>query len=115
MNNCNDPFCPISQALSKIGGKWKPIIIYQLSQSTKRFGQLTVAIPGVSRKVLTSQLKELTADKLVTRHSFPVSPPKVEYRLTSKAMELLPAMKLLAEWGMHLVEEHKESLEIKRV
>ena len=111
MLNCSDPLCPISQALSVIGGKWKPIIIYQLSKTSKRFGQLNAAIPGISRKVLTSQLKELTVDQLVTRHSFAESPPRVEYKLTDKAKELIPIFCALGAWGKYLVEEYKQSLE----
>ena len=110
MNSCSNPLCPLTQALTVIGGKWKPIIFYQLYRSSKRFGQLNVAIPGISRKVLTSQLNELVNDRLVTRQAFAESPPRVEYSLTEKGKELIPVFSSIADWGGYLVKEYKESL-----
>jgi len=107
---CKNPLCPLTQALSVIGGKWKPIIIYQLSKSKKRFGQLDAAIEGISRKVLTSQLNQLVEDGLVGRQSFSEIPPRVEYDLTEKGRELIPIFSSIADWGMYLVEGYKESL-----
>lgn len=109
MNSCSNPLCPLTQALTVIGGKWKPIIIYQLHRSSKRFGQLSVAIPGISRKVLTSQLNELLSDRLITRHAYAESPPRVEYRLTEKGKALIPIFGSIADWGGYLVEEYKKS------
>jgi len=109
MNSCSNPLCPLTQALTVIGGKWKPIIIYQLHRSSKRFGQLNVAIPGISRKVLTSQLNELLSDRLITRHAYAESPPRVEYRLTDKGKALIPIFSSIADWGGYLVEEYKKS------
>ena len=109
MNSCSNPLCPLTQALTVIGGKWKPIIIYQLHRSSKRFGQLSVAIPGISRKVLTSQLNELLNDRLITRHAYAESPPRVEYRLTEKGKALIPIFGSIADWGGYLVEEYKKS------
>ena len=109
MKSCSNPLCPLTQALGVIGGKWKPIIIYQLHRSSKRFGQLGVAIPGISRKVLTSQLNELLADGLITRHAYPESPPRVEYQLTHKGKELIPIFSSIADWGVYLVDEYKKT------
>ncbi len=109
MKSCSNPLCPLTQALTVIGGKWKPIIIYQLHRSSKRFGQLNLAIPGISRKVLTSQLNELLNDGLITRHSYSESPPRVEYRLAEKGKELIPIFSSIADWGGYLVEEYKSS------
>ncbi len=108
--NCKNPLCPLTQALQVIGGKWKPIIIYQLSKSTKRFGQLHLAVSGISRKVLTTQLNELVSDGLVVRESYAELPPRVEYQLTEKGRELLPVFQSIANWGEYLVEEYKASL-----
>lgn len=96
--------CPLTAALRVVGGKWKPIIILNLSKSPKRFGQLDYSIPKVSRKVLASQLSELVNDELVTRHSFAESPPRVEYQLTDKARELVPIFEAMAKWGTFLIE-----------
>ena len=99
----NHQQCPLTQTLSVIGGKWKPIIISHLRKSPKRFGQLDAIIPKISRKVLTEQLNELVRDKLLTRHSYAESPPRVEYHLTEKAKELIPIFQDMANWGMYLV------------
>ena len=110
MRDCKNPLCPLTQALSVIGGKWKPHIIHQLSKSKKRFGQLDLAIPGISRKVLTSQLNELVEDGIIVRHAYSEVPPRVEYDLTKKGRELLPIFSSIADWGVDLVKEYKKSL-----
>ncbi|MFY7672344.1 winged helix-turn-helix transcriptional regulator [Tenacibaculum sp. MEBiC06402] len=96
--------CPLTAALKVVGGKWKPIIILNLRKSSKRFGQLDFAIPGISRKVLTSHLSELVRDNLVIRDSYAETPPRVEYRLTKKAEELVPIFQELGKWGTYLIE-----------
>ena len=108
--SCSNPLCPLTQALTVIGGKWKPVIIYQLSRSNKRFGQLDVSIPGISRKVLTSQLNELLSDKLISRKAYAETPPRVEYSLTEKGKELIPLFGAIANWGMYLVDDYKKEL-----
>ena len=80
--SCSNQTCPLTQALTVIGGKWKPLILYRLYGANKRFGQLDAMIPGISRKVLTSQLKELLRDQLIERKAYAESPPRVEYSLT---------------------------------
>lgn len=100
-----DTSCSLTMALQVIGGKWKPIIIARLDKSSKRFGQLDASIIGISRKVLTTQLKELVEDKLVTRTSFNETPPRVEYSLTDKGKELIPIFKEIGKWGKYLVKE----------
>ncbi len=105
--NCSNPTCSLTQAISVIGGKWKPLIIYRLHGSNRRFGQLDATIPGISRKVLTSQLNELVRDKLVNRKAYAESPPRVEYSLTKKGKELIPIFHSIGSWGMYLVEEYK--------
>lgn len=109
--SCKNPLCPLTQALSVIGGKWKPVIIYQLNRSKKRFGQLHLAVVGISRKVLTSQLNELVRDGLVRRTSYAETPPRVEYELTDKGKALIPIFGSIADWGNYLVEDYKKSLE----
>ena len=98
--------CPLTQALLVIGGKWKPVIISHLNRSPKRFGQLDALIPKISRKVLSSQLSELVRDELLTRHAYAESPPRVEYRLTTKARELVPIFEAMAKWGTYLIEKN---------
>jgi len=62
--------CPVSATLEIIGGKWKPIILYYLTSGTRRFGDIAVRIPAISRKVLTEQLKELEKDGLIVRTQY---------------------------------------------
>ena len=100
--------CPLTHALSIVGGKWKPIIISHLKDSPKRFGKLDVLIPTISRKVLASQLSELVKHKMLYRISFSETPPRVEYHLTKKGKELVPIFESLAEWGFELVNASKE-------
>jgi DNA-binding HxlR family transcriptional regulator len=96
--------CPLTMSLEVIGGKWKPLIIYNLDKSKKRFGQLDAIIPGISRKVLTDQLNQLVADKIVIRTAFAETPPRVEYHLSPKGKELVPILKGIAKWGCSFLE-----------
>ena len=97
--------CPLQAAINVIGGKWKTIILYVLADQTLRFGELKKAIPRITQKMLTQQLRELEADGLVTRVVYPEVPPKVEYSLTDYAKELAPILGQLCEWGGRLKRE----------
>ena len=101
----NPNHCTLVHTMNIIGNKWKPIIIYLLSNGPLRFGMLTLLVPTISRKVLASQLKELEHDGLIIRKSFPEIPPRVEYSLTSKAMALLPALRALSDWAQQSFPE----------
>ena len=95
----NPNSCTLVHTMNIIGNKWKPIIIYLLSNGPLRFGKLNALIPTISKKVLTNQLKELQDDGLLLRQSFAEIPPRVEYSLTEKAIGLLPILKQLSEWA----------------
>ena len=95
----NPNACTLVHTMNIIGNKWKPIIIYLLSNGALRFGKLNSLIPTISKKVLTNQLKELETDGLLLRRSYPEIPPRVEYSLTARAMGLLPVLKELSEWA----------------
>jgi len=92
-------FCPVTAAISIIGGKWKPIILWILFQGTRRFGELKRMIPKITQKMLTQQLRELERDGIVHRKVYPVVPPKVEYSLTERGRTLDPVLQAMAEWG----------------
>lgn len=92
--------CPITATLEFIGGRWKTIILYTLSSGTRRFGELAVRIPAVSRKVLTQQLKELEQHGLVKREPFREIPPRVEYSLTDLGRSLDKVLREMEAWGI---------------
>lgn len=92
--------CPVTFTLEKIGGRWKPLILYNLRGATLRYGQLRKAIPGITEKMLIQQLRELEADGLVSRDIKPVVPPHVEYSLTLLGDSLSPLLNEMAEWGL---------------
>ncbi|MFN8281755.1 MAG: helix-turn-helix domain-containing protein [Chitinophagales bacterium] len=91
--------CPVTLTLELIGGRWKVLILFHLASGTKRFGEVAVRIPDISRKVLTEQLKELEKDGLVTRTQYKEIPPRVEYALTELGASLTPLFSEMAKWG----------------
>lgn len=91
--------CPVSFTLAKIGGRWKPLILYNLQQGTFRYGQLKKAIPGITEKMLIQHLRELEADGLISREVKPVLPPHVEYSLSSIGRSLSVLLNEMATWG----------------
>jgi len=93
------PHCPIEATLAAIGGKWKLIIVWYLSQRTYRYNELLKSIAGITPKMLTQQLRELEDDNILRRKVYPVVPPKVEYSLTPAGRDLLPVMEQMQNWG----------------
>jgi DNA-binding HxlR family transcriptional regulator len=95
----NHKECPIVLTLEVIGGKWKPIILHYLSEAPRRTGELGRLIPQASGKMLTQQLRELEADKIIRRKVYRQVPPKVEYILTPLGESLRPVMVAMCAWG----------------
>ena len=97
----------IEATLDVIGGKWKPLVIYQLKDGTLRFSQIMGKVqPRITQRMLTKELRELEKDGLVIRKVYPQVPPKVEYSLTEKAESLIPILDQLCDWGSeHLGED----------
>jgi DNA-binding HxlR family transcriptional regulator len=91
--------CPIRTTLDVIGGKWKPLILFQLKHGPRRFSALRRSIPDVTQKMLTDRLKELERDGIVHREVYAVVPPKVEYSLTPYGEGLNPIQAAMAKWG----------------
>ncbi len=90
--------CSVEATLDVIGGKWKGVILYHLSE-TRRFNELQRLIPGINRRMLTLQLRELEADGLVHREVYKQVPPKVEYALTEFGETLTPLITHMCSWG----------------
>lgn len=99
--NCDGPYgCSVGATLAVIGGRWKPIIIFQLLQNDfLRFGELKREIKGVTQRMLTQQLRELEEDKVVDRKVYAEVPPRVEYSLTDYGRTLKPVMVAMRDWG----------------
>ncbi len=97
MNTTNR--CPVEATLDLIGGKYKALILWHLSEGKLRFSQLQKAISGATAKMLTQQLRELESQKLIHREVYPVIPPKVEYSLTELGSSLIPVLVSMRDWG----------------
>ncbi|MGL4362954.1 MAG: winged helix-turn-helix transcriptional regulator [Cellulosilyticaceae bacterium] len=93
--------CPVELTLHLIGHKWKVLIIRDLLNGTKRFNELMRSVSGISQKVLTSHLRSMEQDGLITREIFPEIPPKVEYSLTETGLSLKPILDSMTSWGIN--------------
>lgn len=99
--------CPVETTLNLIGDKWKVLILRELLSGTKRFGELSRAISGVSQKMLTQQLRQMEQDGLVARQVYAEVPPRVEYSLTENGKSLKPIMDSMLEWGSQYIKKCK--------
>src|SRR5438045_9335648 len=95
----NHDECPVSAAVQVIGGKWKPVILFNLREGAKRFSELRRAIPAATQKMLTQQLRELESDGIIDRKVFPVIPPHVEYSLSAHGRTLKTVLRAMGRWG----------------
>lgn len=102
--------CGLDAAIDVVGGKWKVLILWNLSEGAQRFGELKRSLDGVSEKMLIQHLRELERDEVVHREVHHVVPPKVEYSLTELGTTLVQALLPLGAWGC----EHKPRLEAIR-
>jgi len=102
--------CPVEAALDIIGGKWKAILLFHILDGTKRFGELGRLLPGLTQRMLTTQLRELEADGVIARTVYPQVPPKVEYAITPFGRTLEPLLKELALWADSHVKPRLENV-----
>ena len=91
--------CPVEATLDLIGGKYKALILWHLSEGHLRFSELRKMITTATPKMLTQQLRELESQALIHREVFPVVPPKVEYSLTELGRSLMPILVAMRDWG----------------
>ena len=106
------PACPVETTLSLISNRWKVLIIRDLLDGSKRFGELKKSMGTISQKVLTANLREMEADNLITRKVYAEVPPQVEYSLTETGYSLKPILDAMYEWGSNYkilfkIEERK--------
>jgi len=92
--------CPVTYLMEKIGGYWKPIILFNLLLGSKRYSELRKAMPTITEKMLIQHLKQLEADNLVKREAKPVVPPFVTYSLTPSGVRLHKVLYAMAAWSV---------------
>jgi DNA-binding HxlR family transcriptional regulator len=100
--------CPITYVMNKIGGHWKPIILYYLMSGPKRYSELKRAIPAITEKMLAQHLKQLKEDNLVNRKVEREMPPITIYSLTPSAEQLAPVLMAMADWAIKDCELYKD-------
>ena len=93
------PACPVEMTLQLMGDRWKVLIIRDLLDGTRRFGELKKSVGDISQKVLTSNLRAMEESGLLTRKIYAEVPPKVEYTLTETGYSLKPILDVMSDWG----------------
>ena len=93
------PACPVEATLLLIGDKWKVLILRELMNGTRRFGELKKSIGHVTQNVLTAQLRDMEDKGLLTRKVYAEVPPRVEYTLTPTGYSLKPVLDSMVAWG----------------
>lgn len=100
--------CPVTRVQTIISGKWKILILWHLKQGTQRFGSLQRLLPGISKGILTRQLRELEQDGMLLRKVYREIPIKVEYSLTDTGLSFLPILDAMAVWSMSHISESEQ-------
>ena len=93
------PECPAATAIEIIGSKWKLLIIRNLLTRPYRFNELKRSLEGISHKVLTSSLRSMEQDGIISRKVYGTRPPMVEYSLTELGLTLKPLLSQMEQWG----------------
>ena len=105
----NLPACPVEVTLMLISDRWKVLVLRDLLSGTKRFGELKKSIGSISQKVLTSNLRSMEEDGLLTRKVYAEVPPRVEYTLTELGESLRPILLAMQQWGLEYQKQHKQN------
>jgi DNA-binding HxlR family transcriptional regulator len=106
----NFSVCPVATAVDIIGGKWKLLILRDIKDGPKRFGELRKSLTGISQKVLTDCLRSMEKDGIVNRTVFPEVPPRVEYSLNDLGKTIQPILDAMENWG----NEYKAAMFAKK-
>ena len=91
--------CPVTDTFAFIGSKWTPLVLVQLHFGPRRFGELYQSLPGISPKTLADRLQSMEEQGLLTRTVYPDRPPRVEYALTDRGVELGGLVRSIADWA----------------
>ena len=102
--------CPLTAALTAIGGKWSLICLYWLDSGTRRFNELRRLMPDISHKVLAATLRSLEQEGLISRTVYPEVPARVEYRISGHGETVRPIIQAVRAWGHeHLNWQRREA------
>ena len=94
------PACPVETTLMLISNRWNVLILRDLMEGTKRFGELKKSLGNISQKVLTANLRAMEENGLLIRTVYAQVPPKVEYTLTDTGHSLKPVLDAMVQWGI---------------
>ena len=110
MRPVHDESCSVAACAEIIGAKWTALLVHDLSEGPRRFSELEHSCAGISPRTLSERLRALEDERIVERHSYAESPPRVEYELTAKGESLLPIIDAMREFGhTWLTCEHDHS------
>jgi len=97
---CPKNMLSIRDALDALEGKWKLLILFSLSEKTKRFKEIAREVEGITDKTLSKELKSLEANQLIIRSVYDTFPPTVEYAITAHGLSLGKVLEELHYWGL---------------
>jgi len=103
--------CPTRAVLNRVGDQWSCLVIHTLLGGTHRFGELKVAVEGISPRVLSQTLNSLHRDGLIARKAYATIPPRVDYSNTALGRSLAKALTPLVRWA----EENQPTVDLNRV
>ena len=95
----SDDTCPVCHTTELVGGKWTLLLVRDLAEGRTRFCELERSLCGISPRTLSLRLRALEEDGIVERHTYPEVPPRVEYCLTRKGLDLLPIIDSMRDYG----------------
>jgi DNA-binding HxlR family transcriptional regulator len=104
-------YCTVEATLDVMGGKWKPLILYHLTDRTLRYNQLRRLIPNITQRMLTLHLKEMERDNLIVRMQSADVPPKVDYSMSEYGQSLKPVLSVMCSWGGEHIQRNDFQLE----
>ena len=99
MNPIHDSTCSVAACAEILGAKWTAVLVHDLSEGPRRFGELEHSCSGISPRTLSERLRALEQEEIVVRRSYAESPPRVEYALTDKGEALLPIIDEMRRFG----------------
>ncbi len=111
MKCISEYYCPVEATIDLIGGKYKAVLLWHLSNGTKRFSEFKKLMPKITEKMLASQLRALENDGLINRKVYPVVPPKVEYNLSEFGKTVIPVLQAMCDFGNTYIDKKRKSLQ----